>query len=82
MQIYYYCLKKCKPLLKKIPSGQRFSSKQLVTDLKRLGKDAHYFADTDAIITFLTKAARPKDLILIMSNGGFDNIHQRLLEGL
>ena len=70
------------PLLKKIPPGQEFSSKKLVNDLKSRGKDAHYFADTDAIIAFLSTTARPQDLILIMSNGGFDNIHQRLLESL
>ena len=70
------------PLLKKIPPGQEFSSTQLVNDLKSRGKDAHYFEDTDAIITFLSATARPQDLILIMSNGGFDNIHQRLLESL
>ncbi|MCK5347814.1 MAG: UDP-N-acetylmuramate:L-alanyl-gamma-D-glutamyl-meso-diaminopimelate ligase, partial [Desulfobacula sp.] len=63
------------PLLKKIPPGQRFSSRQLVNDLKSRGKDAHYFPDTDAIIAFLSTTARPQDLILIMSNGGFDNIH-------
>ena len=70
------------PLLKKIPPDQRFSSRQLVNDLKSRGKDAHYFADTDAIIAFLSTTARPQDLILIMSNGGFDNIHERLLESL
>jgi UDP-N-acetylmuramate: L-alanyl-gamma-D-glutamyl-meso-diaminopimelate ligase len=70
------------PLLQKIPPGQRFSSKRLVNGLKDLGKDAHYFPDTDAIIAYLSATARPQDLILIMSNGGFDNIHQRLLESL
>jgi UDP-N-acetylmuramate: L-alanyl-gamma-D-glutamyl-meso-diaminopimelate ligase len=70
------------PLLKKIPPGQRFSSRQLVNDLCSRGKDAHYFPDTDTILSFLTTNARPQDLILIMSNGGFDNIHQRLLESL
>ena len=70
------------PLLKKIPPGQEFSSKQLVNDLINRGKDAHYFADTDAIIAFLLTDARPQDLILIMSNGGFDNIHERLLKSL
>jgi UDP-N-acetylmuramate: L-alanyl-gamma-D-glutamyl-meso-diaminopimelate ligase len=70
------------PLLKKIPEGQRFSSIQLVDDLKRQGKKANYFPDTDAIIEFLVAKARHRDLILIMSNGGFDNIHQRLLESL
>jgi len=70
------------PLLKKIPPGQRFSSRQLVNDLQSRGKDAHYFPDTDTILSFLTTNARPQDLILIMSNGGFDNIHQRLLESI
>ena len=75
------CIRK-PPLLNKIPSGQRFSSKQLVDDLKRRGKDAHYFADTDTILEFLLSNARPQDFVLIMSNGGFDNIHERLLEKL
>jgi UDP-N-acetylmuramate: L-alanyl-gamma-D-glutamyl-meso-diaminopimelate ligase len=70
------------PLLKKIPPGRRFSSEQLVNDLKSRGKDAHFFQDTDAIIAFLSTTARPQDLILIMSNGGFDNIHERLLKAL
>jgi UDP-N-acetylmuramate: L-alanyl-gamma-D-glutamyl-meso-diaminopimelate ligase len=67
------------PLLDKIPPKERFSSQQLVKDLNRQGKDAHYFADTDEIIDFLVTEATPGDLILVMSNGGFDNIHERLL---
>jgi UDP-N-acetylmuramate: L-alanyl-gamma-D-glutamyl-meso-diaminopimelate ligase len=70
------------PLLSKIPEGVRFSSGQLVADLKSRGKDAHYFPDTESIIEFMFNATRPKDVVLIMSNGGFDNIHERLLSGL
>ena len=70
------------PLLSKIPSNQRFSSERLVNDLKQMGQDAHYFSDTETIIEFLTAEARRGDLILVMSNGGFDNIHERLLEVL
>jgi UDP-N-acetylmuramate: L-alanyl-gamma-D-glutamyl-meso-diaminopimelate ligase len=70
------------PLLKKIPDGERFSSRQLVADLQGRGRAAHYFPDTDTIIDFLVKGAREGDVILIMSNGGFDNIHARLLEAL
>jgi UDP-N-acetylmuramate: L-alanyl-gamma-D-glutamyl-meso-diaminopimelate ligase len=70
------------PLLEKIPVGHRFSSEKLVEDLKRRGKLAFYFPTTDAIIEFLTPEARSGDLLLIMSNGGFDNIHERLLEQL
>ena len=75
------CIRK-PPLLEKIPCGQRFSSEQLVEDLNNRGKNAHYFPDTDTILDFLLATARPGDHILIMSNGGFDNIHQRLLENL
>ena len=68
--------------IEKIPPDERFSSQKLVADLKQQGKDAHFFQDTESIIDFLVAKARPGDLILIMSNGGFDNIHERLLSSL
>ncbi|MBW2469979.1 MAG: UDP-N-acetylmuramate:L-alanyl-gamma-D-glutamyl-meso-diaminopimelate ligase [Deltaproteobacteria bacterium] len=70
------------PLLDKIPVAERFSSQKLVADLKQRGKDAHFFADTESIIEFLVRHAAPGDLILVMSNGGFDNIHENLLDRL
>ena len=75
------CIRK-PPLLEKIPEGERFSSEQLVDDLKKQGKNAIYFPDTNKIIEFLVSSATPGDLILIMSNGGFDNIHENLLKRL
>jgi UDP-N-acetylmuramate: L-alanyl-gamma-D-glutamyl-meso-diaminopimelate ligase len=75
------CIRK-PPLLKKIPEGQRFSSERLVADIRRRGTLAQYFDDTEAIIDFVLKEAAPDDVVLIMSNGGFDNIHARLLEAL
>jgi UDP-N-acetylmuramate: L-alanyl-gamma-D-glutamyl-meso-diaminopimelate ligase len=68
--------------LEKIPTAERFSSEQLVADLKKRGQDAHFFTDTDSIIEFLVRQAAAGDLILVMSNGGFDNIHERLLDRL
>ncbi|KJS32145.1 MAG: Mur ligase [Desulfatitalea sp. BRH_c12] len=70
------------PLLDKIPEDQRFSSERLVSDLQARGKSAHFFQDTENIIRFVCAQARPGDVLLIMSNGGFDNIHARLLENL
>ncbi len=70
------------PLLEKILPEERFSSKLLVEDLKSRGKNAHYFEDTQSIIDFLIKESRSGDLLLIMSNGGFENIHERLLKAL
>ncbi len=75
------CIRK-PPLLEKIPFIERFSSEKLVDDLKNRGKDAYFFTDTESIITFLAREAEAGDIILIMSNGGFENIHERLLERL
>jgi UDP-N-acetylmuramate: L-alanyl-gamma-D-glutamyl-meso-diaminopimelate ligase len=70
------------PLLDKIPENERFSSERLVEDLKSWGVDAYYFETTEGIIDHLKVTARSGDLVMIMSNGGFDRIHERLLEVL
>ena len=75
------CVRK-PPLLEKIPEACRFSSEKLVEDLKKAGIDAAYFPDTDSIINFTAEKVEAGDVVLVMSNGGFDNIHQRLLEKL
>ena len=77
----YICIRQA-PMLEKIPPDQRFSSRQLVTDLEKRGKNAYFHEDTDQLIDFVLDQARPGDVLLIMSNGGFDNIHERLLERL
>ena len=42
----------------------------------------HIFSDTQAIIDKVVADAKPTDQVLIMSNGGFEGIHLRLLEKL
>lgn len=70
------------PGLAKIPERERFSSQKLVEDLRKLTRQADYFPNTDAILEFLKRELRSGDVVLIMSNGGFDNLHQRLLDHL
>jgi UDP-N-acetylmuramate: L-alanyl-gamma-D-glutamyl-meso-diaminopimelate ligase len=70
------------PRLDKVPEAERFSSEELVAELNRRGKAAGFFADTDQIIDHLAQTTAPGDVILVMSNGGFDNIHERLLASL
>jgi UDP-N-acetylmuramate: L-alanyl-gamma-D-glutamyl-meso-diaminopimelate ligase len=36
----------------------------------------------DRVINHLVENTRPGDQIVIMSNGGFDNIHQRLINAM
>ncbi|MDY6880134.1 MAG: UDP-N-acetylmuramate:L-alanyl-gamma-D-glutamyl-meso-diaminopimelate ligase [Thermodesulfobacteriota bacterium] len=70
------------PLMEKIPPRERFSSQLLVRDLQKGGVEAFYFPDTDQLLEGIIETARQGDVILIMSNGGFDNIHKRLLNRL
>ena len=70
------------PMMEKIPPAERFSSKQLTEDLAKKGKKAFYFPDTDQLLTGMVSESRPRDVFLIMSNGGFDNIHRRFLKAL
>ncbi len=66
----------------KIDKKIRISPEKLAADIRAEGVDCFYFLDTDSIIEFLCKYAVTGDLLLIMSNGGFDNIHDRLLKRL
>jgi UDP-N-acetylmuramate: L-alanyl-gamma-D-glutamyl-meso-diaminopimelate ligase len=55
---------------------------RLVRDLASSGKGAKELKDADAIVADLTPRLRARDLVLIMSNGGFGGIHQKLLDAL
>ena len=50
--------------------------------LQALGNRAEDFADIDALATAVVNQAKPGDHILIMSNGGFGGVHQRILNQL
>ncbi|MDQ2821639.1 MAG: UDP-N-acetylmuramate:L-alanyl-gamma-D-glutamyl-meso-diaminopimelate ligase [Pseudomonadota bacterium] len=50
--------------------------------LKPLGKLAHSFDQIDYMVNAIVQAAQPGDHILVMSNGGFGGVHQKLLEAL
>ena len=43
---------------------------------------ARTFDDLDALITAVASEARPGDHILVMSNGGFGGVHQKILRAL
>ncbi|MEJ2310120.1 MAG: UDP-N-acetylmuramate:L-alanyl-gamma-D-glutamyl-meso-diaminopimelate ligase [Gammaproteobacteria bacterium] len=47
-----------------------------------LGDKATVFDTSEAIVDAVRREARPGDQVLVMSNGGFEGIHQRILEAL
>jgi UDP-N-acetylmuramate: L-alanyl-gamma-D-glutamyl-meso-diaminopimelate ligase len=65
-----------------LPEDQRLSTEQLVAELKASGKDARHIPKVDDIVAAVAREARQGDLVVVMSNGGFDNIHQKLLTAL
>jgi UDP-N-acetylmuramate: L-alanyl-gamma-D-glutamyl-meso-diaminopimelate ligase len=65
-----------------LPEEQRLSVEQLIEDLKQGGKDARFIPRVDDIVSTVAKEARDGDLVVVMSNGGFEDIHQKLLTAL
>jgi len=61
------------------PSGLKWSLKDCLSSLS--GK-LNILEDIDKIIQLLLDQLQPGDHVLIMSNGGFENIHERLLKAL
>lgn len=49
---------------------------------QQIGDHACVLPDADAIITFVSAGVQAGDHVLVLSNGDFDNIHQRLLESI
>ncbi|MFL6632490.1 MAG: glutamate ligase domain-containing protein, partial [Massilia sp.] len=54
----------------------------LADALKPLGANAHSFDQLDYMVQAIVQAAQPGDHILVMSNGGFGGVHQKLLEAM
>ena len=65
-----------------LPEEQRLSPEQVIAELKATGKDARYIPKVDDIVGSVAKDARDGDLVIVMSNGGFDGIHDKLLSAL
>jgi UDP-N-acetylmuramate: L-alanyl-gamma-D-glutamyl-meso-diaminopimelate ligase len=66
----------------KIDESNRFSSEELAADIAKLGKPAKSYSSVDLIVEALTNKARRGDLILVMSNGGFDGIYGKLIKAI
>jgi UDP-N-acetylmuramate: L-alanyl-gamma-D-glutamyl-meso-diaminopimelate ligase len=50
--------------------------------MKARGQDARFIGPVDDIVTHLARALREGDRVVILSNGGFGGIHNKLLAAL
>lgn len=60
----------------------RLDPESVAESVRALGKDAQVLAGSDAISDHLVREAKPGDLLLIMSNGSFDGLCEKLLKKL
>ena len=65
-----------------IPEDERLDIHQLSKDIQSTGALAEAIDDTDLIVRKITDVAQEGDIIAVLSNGGFDGIHEKLIEGL
>jgi len=65
-----------------LPDEQRLSPVRVVSSLKTQGKTAEAFASVKEIVEHLVSHLRKGDLVLVMSNGSFGDLCDRLLERL
>lgn len=68
--------------LEAIPEAERFDSAALVAALTRQGMEARLHPTADGVVADLPGRLGPGTVVLIMSNGAFDGIHEKLLAAL
>ena len=68
--------------LDQLPEKDRLNPEKVVSDIATSGKPAFYEPTADAIISRLGPLAASGDVVAVFSNGGFDGIHQKLLDRL
>jgi UDP-N-acetylmuramate: L-alanyl-gamma-D-glutamyl-meso-diaminopimelate ligase len=60
----------------------RLDPESVAESIRALGKEARVYPSSDAIAEHLAAEAKPGDLLLIMSNGSFDGLCEKLLKRL
>jgi UDP-N-acetylmuramate: L-alanyl-gamma-D-glutamyl-meso-diaminopimelate ligase len=62
----------------KVPGSERLDEDRLIEDLRGMGRAAWNLETAEGIIQKVCEEARSGDLVVIMSNGGFGGIYEKL----
>jgi len=68
--------------LEQIPEAERLNPEEVIKEISEDGRPAFYEKNADAIIDRIMPLLKPEDVVVVLSNGGFDNIHEKLLARL
>ncbi|MGE0528324.1 MAG: glutamate ligase domain-containing protein, partial [Bdellovibrionales bacterium] len=66
----------------RIETQDRFSSEELIAELRKAGRTAETGDGADGLLSKMIPRVQSGDVVLIMSNGGFDGIYQKFLAQL
>ncbi|HUQ03294.1 MAG TPA: UDP-N-acetylmuramate--L-alanine ligase [Kofleriaceae bacterium] len=66
----------------RIPKEERFDPERLALDLHRHGTKASHLQETPAIVKHVAGAAAPGDVVVVLSSGSFEGLHDKLLDEL
>ena len=68
--------------LDQVPPEERLNPEQLMEDIRSKGVEAYYLPTANDIISHIIPETQYGDILCVLSNGGFDNIHQKLIDEL
>jgi len=61
-----------------IPETERLDLNRVIGEIEKRGKPARILADADTIVTEIAPELRERDVVAILSNGGFGGIYEKL----
>ncbi len=65
-----------------IPEAERLDLNRVIGEIQKRGKQARILADADAIVNAIAPELRERDVVAILSNGGFGGIYEKLPQRL
>jgi len=68
--------------LDQIPEKERLHPEAVVEAISSNGRPAFYEKNADTIVDRIVPMLKKQDVVVVFSNGGFDNIHEKLLSKL
>ncbi len=67
---------------KKLKQEEQLNEQLLCEEITQAGTECHLGESVDEIVAHVVTHVHPGDVLLVMSNGGFGGIHNKLLAGL
>ena len=66
----------------KVPAGKLLDAPAVIRDVEAAGRSAWLLPDAPAIAAHVASRAEPGDVVVVMSNGSFDGVHELILEAI